>query len=435
MLRSLFIMGHDGVVVIEKHWRGVTKRSVCDEFWSKVLESDNLQAVPPVMTIDSDNRYVFVSVYRGNLFFLGIVENEVPPIGVIELLLRIVKVLRIYLNNKMNETTLKSNFTTVYHVVEEMLDNGFPMITEPNILMQMIEPPSNAKKVLNIFTGKSTIKSHLSTGATSQIYWRGSHVMHNSNEIWFDLEEKINAVLDNAGGVVSMNPTARVHCKCKLSGKPNVQIQFSHPDFITDPGFHPCVRHAEYDKSRTISFIPPDGLFELMEFNLPKWSGPAFQAPIFVRPAIHVPENSLDGRINISVAARRAHSLKSARGADEEVTVNAVVITIPYSDMMTFTNMHVNAGQIVHEPLKKKYTWRMLRLPTGSSPKLSGKVNMKKELPVKNGVSYSVDVKFRCEDAELTHLKIKDVQVTNASYRVQKCVRNIVFSGQFTARA
>ena len=28
-------------------------------------------------------------------------------------------------------------------VVEEMLDNGFPMITEPNILMQMIEPPSN----------------------------------------------------------------------------------------------------------------------------------------------------------------------------------------------------------------------------------------------------------------------------------------------------
>ena len=33
--------------------------------------------------------------------------------------------------------------------------------------------------------------------------------------------------------------------------------------------------------------------------------------------------------------------------------VNAVVITIPYSDMMSFTNIHVNAGQIVHEPLKK----------------------------------------------------------------------------------
>ena len=80
------------------------------------------------------------------------------------------------------QTTLKSNFTTVYHVcafcsnalnpickfifvdlinpsfpihsrlyhaqvVEEMLDNGFPMITEPNILMQMIEPPSNVRVI------------------------------------------------------------------------------------------------------------------------------------------------------------------------------------------------------------------------------------------------------------------------------------------------
>ena len=130
------------VVVIEKHWRGVTKRSVCDEFWSKVLESDNLQVssaifyflffqlcIPPMQTrrpcrqswlliVMSEyasichvghllaqlantiqnkiysispqlvlpfllsrkfrcSRYVFVSVYRGNLFFLGIVENEV----------------------------------------------------------------------------------------------------------------------------------------------------------------------------------------------------------------------------------------------------------------------------------------------------------------------------------------------------------------------
>ena len=89
-----------------------------------VPDSPKLLAMP--VTEFYCSRYVFVSVYRGNLFFLGIVENEVwsylhqegnilfafetrncdmqvPPIGVIELLLRIVTVLSKYLNNKMDE--------------------------------------------------------------------------------------------------------------------------------------------------------------------------------------------------------------------------------------------------------------------------------------------------------------------------------------------
>merc|ERR1712224_960117 len=163
--------------------------------------------------------------------------------------------------------------------------------------------------------------------------------------------------------------------------------------------------------------------------NLPKWSdSKAFLAPVYVRPQIHVAKDSLDGRLSVSVGTRSSHSLKSARSDDSEINVTAIVITIPYSDMMTFTNMQVNVGQIVHEPLKKKYTWKIARIPNQVHPKLAGKVAVKKELPVKTGVSFSVDVKFRCNDAELTRLKIKDVQVTNASYRVHKCVRNIVFS-------
>jgi hypothetical protein len=35
---------------------------------------------------------------------------------------------------------------------------------------------------------------------------------------------------------------------------------------LDDCRFHQCVRLTEFDSSRTISFIPPDGEFELMKF-------------------------------------------------------------------------------------------------------------------------------------------------------------------------
>lgn len=34
---------------------------------------------------------------------------------------------------------------------------------------------------------------------------------------------------------------------------------------LDDCQFHQCVRLNEFDESRTISFIPPDGEFELMK--------------------------------------------------------------------------------------------------------------------------------------------------------------------------
>lgn len=37
---------------------------------------------------------------------------------------------------------------------------------------------------------------------------------------------------------------------------------------LDDCRFHQCVRLTEFDSSRTISFIPPDGEFELMKYVL-----------------------------------------------------------------------------------------------------------------------------------------------------------------------
>ena len=52
-----------------------------------------------------------------------------------------------------SETVIKDNVVTVYELLEEMLDNGFPLATESNILKEMIRPPTILRTMVNTLTG------------------------------------------------------------------------------------------------------------------------------------------------------------------------------------------------------------------------------------------------------------------------------------------
>lgn len=49
---------------------------------------------------------------------------------------------------------IKDNVVIVYELLEEMLDNGFPLATESNVLKEMIRPPTILRSVVNTLTGK-----------------------------------------------------------------------------------------------------------------------------------------------------------------------------------------------------------------------------------------------------------------------------------------
>lgn len=74
MIQSLFIMSKTGEVMIEKHWRGITPRNVCDFFWDEVNRHDVPEAVPPILQVGAA---VGVCVYiREQLPFKLPFENQ-----------------------------------------------------------------------------------------------------------------------------------------------------------------------------------------------------------------------------------------------------------------------------------------------------------------------------------------------------------------------
>lgn len=71
------------------------------------------------------------------------------------------------------------------------------------------------------------------------------------------------------------------------------------PIAIDDLTFHQCVRLGKFDTDRSISFIPPDGEFELMKYRTTQ----DVQLPFRVTPLIQEMGNRIDITVNLKVVA------------------------------------------------------------------------------------------------------------------------------------
>lgn len=87
MIHSLFLINSSGDIFLEKHWKSVVSRSVCDYFFEAQERASEAENVPPV--IPTPHHYL-LSVYRHKIFFVAVIQTEVPPLFVIEFLHRVV---------------------------------------------------------------------------------------------------------------------------------------------------------------------------------------------------------------------------------------------------------------------------------------------------------------------------------------------------------
>ena len=62
------------------------------------------------------------------------------------------------ISNRNGSETIKYKLITlialIFQLLEEMLDNGFPLATELNILTELIKPPTIINKAVSMVTGK-----------------------------------------------------------------------------------------------------------------------------------------------------------------------------------------------------------------------------------------------------------------------------------------
>lgn len=411
MIHSLFILHDNGDVIIEKHYRGLINRTVCDYFWDQVNKAANPSEVSPVIITP---KFYLVHIQRNGLYFLATIQNEVPPLMVIDFLQRLYDVFVEYFTN-VTESTLKENFSSVYQLLEEMLDNGIPFTTEPNVLREMIAPPNIISNVIYGVTGNSAINEVLPDGSLTNIPWRKMGVKYTNNEIFFDITEEIDCIIDNNGLVVNSEVHGEIQANCRLSGMPDLTLTFNNSHIMDDASFHPCVRYSRWEHDKVLSFVPPDGSFKLMNYRVKG----QLQMPIYVKPQISFQA----GRVNVMVGPKN----------NMNKTVEAVVVSIPFPKAVASTSLTANVGSIQYDEQSKVAKWNIGKLPKEKTPQLTGTITLATgaQMPEANPI---LSTQFKIMMYTASGIKV-DSLACNERYKPYKGVRSITKAGKFQIRS
>lgn len=151
---------------------------------------------------------------------------------------------------------------------------------------------------------------------------------------------------------------------------------------MEDVRFHQCVRLTRFESDRTISFIPPDGEFELMHYRI----SAEFKPLVWVEATVQEHSGS---RLEYTVKLRSQYKRRS--------TANGVEITVPVSDDVSSPKFKVSSpssggpltqalmscaasqaavGTVVYHPEKSAFVWKLKQLPGGKDLYMSANFSL-----------------------------------------------------------
>jgi AP-2 complex subunit mu-1 len=189
---------------------------------------------------------------------------------------------------------------------------------------------------------------------------------------------------------------------------------------IDDIKFHQCVRLGKFDKDRAITFIPPDGVFELMTYRVTE----NINLPFKIMPIVQEYGNS---KIEIS--------LKIKSMFDRNLFSTNVVVKIPTPRNTGKTNIFVVSGKAKYEPEQSAIVWRIRRFPGDSEYSLRGSVNLVATATEKVWSKPPISIDFQVPMFTASGLRVRFLRVIEKSnYKPIKWIRYITKAGSYQHR-
>ena len=268
---AVFIMDLKGKVIISRNYRGEVPMSVTERFVKNVVDEEESK-VKPVFHEDGIN---YMWIQHNNVYLLGVSQRNSNAVLILSFLYRLAGVLTEYFKD-VQEESIKDNFVITHELLDEMMDDGYPQTTESKVLKDYITSESHQ---MTVDQAKAP-----GTSLTNSVSWRSEGIKHKKNEIFLDVVEKLNLFVNANGQVLRSEILGAVKMKSFLSGMPELKLGLNDKLLLEQNGrnggtgkgkavemedvkFHQCVRLARFENDRTISFIPPDGEFELMSYR------------------------------------------------------------------------------------------------------------------------------------------------------------------------
>uniref|UniRef100_A0A8C2Q937 Adaptor related protein complex 1 subunit mu 3 n=1 Tax=Cyprinus carpio TaxID=7962 RepID=A0A8C2Q937_CYPCA len=375
-----------------------------DNFMPIMMKSEEDADMSPVVIHGSTH---FLWIKHSNLYLVAITKKNTNAALVYSFLYKLVEVFTEYFKT-LEEESIRDNFVTVYELMDEVMDYGFPQTTDSKILLEYITQQGHKLEV-GAPRPPATV--------TNAVSWRSEGIKYRKNEVFMDVIESVNLLVSATGSVLRSEILGSVKLKVVLSGMPELRLglndkvlfeitgrEKSKSVELEDVKFHQCVRLSRFENDRTISFIPPDGESELMSYRL---------NTTVILPSV--------------LQARSQFKSRS--------TANNVSILVPVPSDADSPKFKTTTGQAKWVPEKSAVEWNIKSFPGGKEFMMRAHFGLPSvesdELQAKPPITVKFEIPyFTVSGIQVRYLKI----IEKSGYQALPWVRYITQSGDYQLR-
>ncbi|VDD85744.1 unnamed protein product [Enterobius vermicularis] len=416
---AVYILDLKGKVIIARNYRGDIDMGVIDKFLPLLMEREEEGRQSPVLD-HPDATFIYIK--HTNLYFVSTSCKNVNVALVLTFLYKCVQVFTDYFKD-VEEESVRDNFVVIYELLDEMMDFGYPQTTEGKILQEYITQEGH----------KLELAPRPPMAVTNAVSWRSEGIKYRKNEVFLDVIESVNLLANANGTVLQSEIVGSVKMRVYLTGMPELRLGLNDKVLFESSGrgknksveledvkFHQCVRLSRFENDRTISFIPPDGEFELMNYRLMTVVKPLIWIETVVEKHTH-------SRIEYMVKAKSQFKRRS--------TANNVEVIIPVPSDADSPKFKTSIGTVKYTPEGSCFVWNIKSFPGGKEYLMRGHFNLpsvqsedmegKPPIKVKFEIPY-----FTTSGIQVRYLKI----IEKSGYQALPWVRYITQNGEYQLR-
>ncbi|KAJ7102917.1 clathrin adaptor mu subunit [Mycena epipterygia] len=419
MASLIAILDLKGKTLIQRSYRDDVPPSSIEQFMPLILDMEEEgRQITPCFSSKGVN---YIHVRHSNLYLLALSRRNSNAAEIIVFLHRFVQVLIEYFK-ELEEESIRDNFVIIYELMDEMIDFGVPQTTESKTLQEYITQESHELQ----------IQVRPPSELTQAVSWRPEGLRYKKNEVFLDVIESVNILVNAAGDVVRSEILGVIKMRCYLSGMPELRLGLNDKGTFESTGragkaiemedmkFHQCVRLARFVNNRTISFIPPDGESELMSYRL----------ATVVKPVIWV-----EASVESFSGSRVVYMVKVIAQFKRKSTANNVEICVPVADDADTpkfrATIQVSTGKVDYVPAQSAFVWKIKQLAGGKEsmlraqfglPSVKNEQDTQKRGPIT--VKYEIPY-FTVSGIQVRYLKV----VEKSGYQAVPWVRYITQNG------
>ena len=375
------LFNQKGENLIFRAFRNDCRPRLADVFRIQVIS--NAQVRSPLLTLGSTT---FSHVRHENIYITAVTKSNANAALIFEFLYKFINLGKSYFG-KFDEEAVKNNFVLVYELLDEVIDFGYPQNTETDTLKMYITTEGVKSTATTEDSSKITMQA---TGAQS---WRRANIKYRKNEAFVDVIEDVNLLMSANQTVLRADVNGQIVMRAYLSGTPECKFglndrltvgeNFKDDRSISRPGkgtagagtraaagsvaledcqFHQCVKLSSFSADRIISFIPPDGEFELMRYRSTEHINLPFRVQAIVQEM---------GRTKVSydISIRSTYSYK--------LFATGVILRIPTPlNTAKIEGTRTTNGKAKYEPESNAIVWKIQRFEGNKEFTLSGEAQL-----------------------------------------------------------